>query len=102
MPGAKRPWLIESDEVSQPLDGGFPAAAGVRRVELPGDNPVAWLAPIVSASDLAGDPHDEQNRAASGKTAWQLAHSMPEIMTCASHQLSRDGQNQRTPTSGLR
>jgi hypothetical protein len=74
-PGPKRPWLMESDEVSQPLDGSFPAAGGVRRVT-PGDNSVAWLAPIVSASDPTGHPHDAQNRAASGMTARQLAHTM--------------------------
>jgi hypothetical protein len=78
-PGPKRPWLIESDEVSQPLDGSFPAAGGVRRVKTPGDNSVAWLAPIVSASDPAGHPHDAQNRAASGRTARQLAHTMPGL-----------------------
>ena len=75
-PGSKRPWLIESDAVSQPLDGGCPAAGGVRRVKPPGDTPVAWLAPIVSASDPAGHPHDGQNRAASGTIARQFAHSM--------------------------
>ena len=78
-PGPKRPWLIESDEVSQPLDGGFPA--DVRRVKPPGDDSVAWLAPIVSASDSAGHPHDAQNRAPSGRAARQLAHTMPGIMT---------------------
>ena len=75
-PGSKRPWLMESDEVSQPLDGGFPAGGGVRRVKPPGDNPVAWLAPTVTASDPAGQPQDAQNRAESGRIARQLAHTM--------------------------
>ena len=34
------------------------------------------------ASDPAGHPHDAQNRAASGMTARQLAHTMTGIMTC--------------------
>ena len=86
--------------MSQPLDGGFPVATGVGRVE-PGDDPVTWLAPIVSASGPAGDPHDEQNRAASGRTAWQLAHSIPGIMTCVSHEASRDGDRQAVTRSRL-
>ena len=67
---------MESDEVSQPLDGGFPAGGGVRRVKPPGDNPVVWLAPTVTASDPAGQPQDAQNRAESGRIARQLAHSI--------------------------
>jgi len=72
---------MESDEVSQPLDGGFPAGGGVRRVKPPGDNPVVWLEPTVTASDPAGQPQAAQNRAESGRIARQLAHSMPGIMT---------------------
>ena len=72
---------MESDEVSQPLDGGFPAGGGVRRVKPPGDNPVVWLAPTVTASDPAGQPQDAQNRAESGRIARQFAHSMRGIMT---------------------
>ena len=40
---------MESDEASQPLDGGFPAGGGVRRVKPPGDNPVARFPPTVTA-----------------------------------------------------
>jgi hypothetical protein len=40
-PGSKRPWLMESDEESQPLDGGFAAPAGVRRVKPPEVDSVA-------------------------------------------------------------
>ena len=67
---------MESDEVSQPLDGGFPAGGGVDRVMSAGDNPVVRLAPTVTASDPAGQPHDAQNRAPSVRTAWQLAQTI--------------------------
>jgi hypothetical protein len=62
--------------VSQPLDGGFPAAGGVDPVIAPGDNPVVWLAPTVTASDPAGQPHDAQNRAPAVRTEWQLAQTI--------------------------
>jgi hypothetical protein len=75
-PGAKRPWLIESDELSQPLDGALTPAGGVLRGKAPGADWVAWLAPIVTAPDSAGDPHEAQNRAASGRTARQLTQSI--------------------------
>jgi hypothetical protein len=70
--------LIESDEVNQPLDGGAaPPRDGVHRetsaAVLAGDTPAAGsVAPIVIASDPAGEPHAEQNRASSGIAAPQL------------------------------
>jgi hypothetical protein len=74
-PGPSRPWLIASDELNQPLDGGFPVA-GVRRVKPAGAEAAAGLAAIVSASEPAGHPHDAQNRASSGRTTPQLAHTI--------------------------
>jgi len=49
-PGAKRPWLIESDEVSQPLDGRRVLSGGVRTVEPDGARTV-----ICSTSDTVAD-----------------------------------------------
>jgi hypothetical protein len=69
--------LIESDAVSQPLDGGrAPLAGEARRVPSAGDDPgerrVASLAAAtVEASETAGVPQDGQNRAASGTAAPQ-------------------------------
>jgi hypothetical protein len=78
VPGANRPWLIESDEDSQPLSdfGAEAAGVGVRRLTTPMGPPaglVGWmLMPIVSASSTAV-PHAGQNRAPSGIAAAQWA-----------------------------
>src|SRR5690242_19204095 len=81
-PGAKRPWLIESEDVSQPLDEGVAAVAALRCVRAPPDDWVMSLTPIVSTSEPAGAPHDAQKRAASGRTAWQFAQRIAGIMPC--------------------
>jgi hypothetical protein len=73
-PGANRPWLIESDEVSQPL-AEDPARAGngvrpVTRASAPaGERRVADSAVSML---VAGYPQVGQNRASSGIAAWQL------------------------------
>ena len=89
VPGANRPWLIESDEDNQPLSD-FGAAAppslprrpgagvGVRRETTPigppdGSRVGCTLTPIVSASSSSAAPHAGQNRAPSGTGAAQRA-----------------------------
>jgi hypothetical protein len=64
-PGAKRPWLIESDDESQPLDGGRCTSAGVRTVIPPGASTVTCPAPVIVMSACAGRPHEGQNLALS-------------------------------------
>jgi hypothetical protein len=74
VPGAKRPWLIESDVVSHPVEAGEALGAGVRG-EAPagatlGDKRVTFsLAEMVTASLLDGWPQDEQNFASGGMSA---------------------------------
>ena len=56
VPGEKRPWLIESDPVSQPVETDVPLFGGAVRCEAPADDPlgdkrVTFSSPeIVSAS----------------------------------------------------
>ena len=56
VPGEKRPWLIESDPVSQPVETDVPLFGGAVRCEAPDDDPlgdkrVTFSSPeIVSAS----------------------------------------------------
>src|SRR5262245_29752169 len=83
VPGANRPWLIESDEVSHPLSdfGTVAPGVGVRRLTTPigpadGSLVGCTLTPMVSASSAsaaAAAPHAGQNRAASGSGAAQRA-----------------------------
>ena len=70
-PGAKRPWLMESEEDSHPRsDAGVPSGEGGRikasarspRVDVVG----CAVAPTVAASSVA-NPQVGQNRAASGR-----------------------------------
>src|SRR5690349_15205913 len=56
---------MESDEVSQPLEGD--------RVG-PGENPVTSPPPIVGDSDSTGDPQLAQNRAPAANVAWHRTH----------------------------
>jgi hypothetical protein len=74
VPGGKRPWLIESDEVSHPVDADVaPLGAGVRSTPagLPlGARRVTFsFAEMVTASLLDGWPQDEQNLASGGMSA---------------------------------
>ncbi len=80
VPGPKRPWLIESDPVSHPLDGGRALLAGeARRVPSaggePGERRVASSVAAIVSSDPpgveAGVPQDGQKRAAAGTDAPQ-------------------------------
>ena len=56
VPGEKRPWLIESDAVSQPAEADVPLLGAAIRWEAPADDPlgdkrVTFSSPeIVSAS----------------------------------------------------
>ena len=79
VPGANRPWLIESDEVSHPLDGGR-AAEGFRVAESGGASRVASSdEPNVVASVAAGTPHAGQKRAPSGIVAAHLEQDTREF-----------------------
>src|SRR5262245_45716043 len=85
MPGAKRPWLIESEDDSHPLpDFGATAGAGdgVRRVTTPigpagvglnGGPALATVGPVLATviASSAAAPHAGQNRADSGSVALQ-------------------------------
>src|SRR5688500_12816248 len=88
VPGPKRPWLIESDPVSHPLDGGCaPLAGEVRRVPSTGGGPGERRVASSDAATVdpagapaarsgrggveAGVPQDGQNRAAAGTDAPQ-------------------------------
>ncbi len=64
-PGAKRPWLIESDDDSHPLDGGRRASCGVRNPDPAGPRTVTCSTPPTVTSAPVGRPHAGQNRAVS-------------------------------------
>jgi hypothetical protein len=81
VPGANRPWLIESDDESHPLSdfGATAAGVGVRRLTTPigppgGSLVGCTLTPIVSASSTA-PPQAGQNLAPSGSGAAQRAQA---------------------------
>jgi hypothetical protein len=79
VPGANRPWLIESDEESQPLDGGR-ATEGLRGAESDGASRVASSGePSVVASVAADKPHVGQKRAPSGIAAAHLEQDTGEF-----------------------
>ena len=81
VPGAKRPWSMESDEESHPLDDeGVRAGDGVGRVTAC-DAAVtsAWVAcseTAGAAPGLAGLPHDGQKRAVPWIAAPQAGQNM--------------------------
>jgi hypothetical protein len=84
VPGGKRPWLIESDEVSHPVDADVaPLGPGVRSTPagLPlGARRVTFsFAEMVTASLLDGWPHEGQNRASCGISAAQSTQRTREF-----------------------
>jgi hypothetical protein len=63
---------MESDDVSQPLDGG--------RVG-PGENPVISPPPMVGASESTGAPQLAQKRAPTAIAAWHRPHTVELVNT---------------------
>ena len=78
-PGANRPWLIESDDDSHPLDGWRRASCGVRNSEPAGATTVTCSVPDTVMSACAGLPQEEQNRAVSGVSVPQPGQRTPRF-----------------------
>ena len=96
VPGEKRPWLIESDAVSQPVEGVVPLFGAAIRCEAPADDPlgdkrVTFSSPeIVSASLPDRWPQDGQNRASCGISAAQSTHRTMGFYAKQAWQLIRE------------
>ena len=96
VPGEKRPWLIESDAVSQPVEGDVPLFGGAVRCGAPADDPlgdkrVTFSSPeSVRASLPDRWPQEGQNRASCGMSAAQSTHRTMEFYAKQAWQLIRE------------
>ena len=99
VPGEKRPWLIESDAVSQPVEAveaDVPPFGAAIRCEAPADDPlgdkrVTFSSPeIVSASLPDRWPQEGQNRASCGISAAQSTHRTMGFYAKQAWQLIRE------------
>src|ERR1041385_1869407 len=102
VPGAKRPWLIESDDASHPLsEFGAAAGVGVRRLTTPigplgaGLVGCAPTAIVTASSAASAAPHEGQKRAASGAWLPQLVQVTSEFYRRARVQESGIGRCDR-------